>query len=394
MSNSRNHIAALTVARGIAAIWVLAHNDGYFRQCSGIDLSTGLLAKGYLAVDFFLLLSGFLIGHLYTDRVVTATPSKAATYFHFVLNRLARIYPLYIFLLLVRVGIESVKYALGVEADFEGPAPFEGANSPGALAANAAMIQAWGFYNQPTWVPSFWSVSAEWFAYLLFPPLIWAAYRFWQTPRLAALTVIGSIVFLAFGIRIHGDVEFPVHYSLLRCVPEFCIGIILAIHWKWIQPRVANASPNAIVVAATMVIVIASHFLWNDLVSVIAAIPLLAGLAAKENARNDKEASRTTSTVARPFIYLGKISYAVYLSHLIVQSGYRIFETKFFGEPTPSLAWLGFGIRLGIVLIGSTALHHMIEVPARNRIRNWLNSIPAFKNPASATQPGQNSDSA
>ncbi|MEM8734702.1 MAG: hypothetical protein AAGG44_10795, partial [Planctomycetota bacterium] len=122
---------------------------------------------------------------------------------------------------------------------------------------------------------------------------------------------------------------------------------------------------------ATAVILLASHFGWNDIISVLASIPLLMGLAAT-NSSAAEEKSREKRLRIRCWIYLGQISYAVYLSHLIVQSGYRIFETKFFGTPTITSAWLGFTIRLVIILVGSAALYHIVEVPARNRIRAWL----------------------
>src|ERR1700744_4959496 len=91
MSSSRpQDIPALTGLRGVAALWVvLFHME--------LETPIPIIEKGYLGVDIFFILSGFILMHVYADR-------KEFNYNEFVRARLARIYPLHM-LSLVVLGI-------------------------------------------------------------------------------------------------------------------------------------------------------------------------------------------------------------------------------------------------------------------------------------------------
>ena len=70
---SSNYIETLTPLRGVAAIWVVLYHYDQLTTFTGLEHlvsqdSTMLLAKGYLFVDFFFLLSGFILAHVYGNR--------------------------------------------------------------------------------------------------------------------------------------------------------------------------------------------------------------------------------------------------------------------------------------------------------------------------------------
>lgn len=363
-SNRNGHIALLTSARGIAALWVLAHNDGAFRSTIGIDAVTQFLAKGYLAVDFFLILSGFILTYVHRGNL---SSFSATSYLQFISLRLARIYPLYLFLLCARVGIETVKALTGMSGSFLGPEPFTGTNSPSALAVNAVMLQAWGVYEEPTWVPSFWSVSAEWFAYLWFPLLLLALLKPSRTAWGTVFIAILCVATLAIGIQGFGKLEFPVNFSLVRCMPEFIIGMLLAMNLCNPSTRDVLASRKLAIggVAVTLLAIVSTHFGWHDLIFVGCACVLIPLAANIEPAH-----SFVAKVLANPWlVYLGKISYAIYLSHIIIQSVFRVLANKLFGEASIEFAIVLFFVR-GVLIIGISALlYHWVEVPARDFIR-------------------------
>src|SRR5215468_10370217 len=84
------HIKPLTSLRFIAAIWVLLY---HFRDHLGLDLGRiGLVANGYLGVDLFFTLSGFILAHVYLGEV----ESGRFAYGRFLRNRIARIYPMHV----------------------------------------------------------------------------------------------------------------------------------------------------------------------------------------------------------------------------------------------------------------------------------------------------------
>src|SRR3954454_1602091 len=92
-------IPVLSSVRGIAAWWVVLYHfrDEFPRGYLATDLYN-LLRHGHLAVDFFFALSGFIIALNYAEKFRTF---RLADYRQFLILRLGRIYPLYLFMLIL-----------------------------------------------------------------------------------------------------------------------------------------------------------------------------------------------------------------------------------------------------------------------------------------------------
>jgi peptidoglycan/LPS O-acetylase OafA/YrhL len=134
--SQRTEISALTSLRGVAALTVLIfHVVPDFR--------------GYLAVDLFFLLSGFVLTHVYRGFELTRQ-----SYFNFLKARLARIYPVHLMILVVLLPM------LNTRPDF---------SSGGLLSSLFLMQSPW---HSISWNYASWSISAEWHCYLLFPILV------------------------------------------------------------------------------------------------------------------------------------------------------------------------------------------------------------------------------
>lgn len=159
---SKSVIAALTGIRAIAAWWVVfghfqEHLAALFPFCKHLVLITH---RGYLGVDLFFCLSGFVLAHNYLQKFRVVRPRE---YGQFLWLRLARMYPVHLFtLLLLMLGVLAaglLNYKL---------------NMPGRLTGidfvrNLFLVHAWGFAPDVSWNGPAWSISAEWFAYLLLP---------------------------------------------------------------------------------------------------------------------------------------------------------------------------------------------------------------------------------
>ena len=115
---------------------------------------------GYVGVDLFFVLSGFVIADNYRHFF---EPWDRDKYWRFQLVRLGRIYPVHSVMLLATVGIVAVATAAGYQRTTAGVD-----YSLGSFFANVLLVQAWGF-PQYSWNWVAWTISAEWFAYLLFP---------------------------------------------------------------------------------------------------------------------------------------------------------------------------------------------------------------------------------
>ena len=145
-SNPSSQLPSLTSFRGIAALWVVFYhyNALYLSQ---LDASpyTHLIEKGYLAVDMFFMLSGFVLTHVYRE---TFSESIAQHYKGFLLSRVARLYPLHILVLLLFVAtvFTSRLMQYTVTGTFQ-TIPLAGPRSLTAFIANLFMLQ--GLLGQP-----------------------------------------------------------------------------------------------------------------------------------------------------------------------------------------------------------------------------------------------------
>jgi peptidoglycan/LPS O-acetylase OafA/YrhL len=195
----RRDSEALTGTRAVAATWVilfhlthvdpsLVARDSLFRRAASV---------GYLGVDFFFILSGFIIAHQY--MAIMEKPSRK-TVLRYLLLRLARIYPVHLATMLAFAAAAVFAAAAGMRISAD-PARF----SIGGAGLNILLIHAWGISDRLTWnIPS-WSVSCEWFGYLGFPLLARLGRRVRSTSA-AWLVAVGGLLAMwtlgrALGVR-------------------------------------------------------------------------------------------------------------------------------------------------------------------------------------------------
>jgi len=193
-------INSLTTVRGLAAWWVvLFHFDAYLHPFVP-SFAYSLISKGHLAVDLFFCLSGFVIFLNYGSLNV----QDKYEVFRFYFRRLAKIYPLHIFVLCL-YGLLVLILAL-THRDLS--ARFSGVS----LLLNILLIQDWAVLSELTWnIPS-WSISAEFAAYLLFPAVVLlvrsAAGRVWhQFVAIGVLLCILNIFYSSTAYRIGSSIE-------------------------------------------------------------------------------------------------------------------------------------------------------------------------------------------
>src|SRR6516162_4403834 len=160
-SNAAQYVPALTGIRALAALLVLGMHTEQ-NVPSGLDSLLPFFARGYLGVDFFFVLSGFIITHVYFARLASASRSAVQI---FLWHRFIRLYPVHITVLAGLVAIVSVAGAAGFTLN--NPQEWQWND----LFWQLTLLHAWGVTASPGWNAPSWSISAEWFAYLLFPLL-------------------------------------------------------------------------------------------------------------------------------------------------------------------------------------------------------------------------------
>src|SRR4051812_18269651 len=157
--------ATLTGLRGIAAVWIVTfHAYPFVSSLFSWPERAGVpvIREGFLAVDLFFILSGFVLSHRYADGFRTSLRNNCAA---FIVARVRRIFPLH----WVCLGIVVLLVA-SFPDHWWGPGPF----TPHSLISSILLIQTWIPSTAQAWNHPAWSLSAEWLAYLAFPLMAWA----------------------------------------------------------------------------------------------------------------------------------------------------------------------------------------------------------------------------
>lgn len=296
--------------RGICALLVALF---HFPTGSMISQSA-FIGSSYLFVDFFFVLSGFVIASSYGNRL--NQPEEVA---RFALVRFGRIYPLHLLMLAAFAAFELLRLALP-QLHGTGAAPFTGGFDLKSLLANLLLLQGVGFEDRLTWNAPSWSISAEFFAYLLFAGVVFiAGARAWVWFVAAAVTA--PLFLLGFSTH-HMDVSFD--FGFIRCLYGFSLGALLA----WFQhdsiagarQALARGGPRmtwtvAEIVMVAVIVLFVSLAGDND--AGIAA-PLVFALALFLFAH---EGGWISALLRTPFMLtLGALSYSIYMVHLFVQA--------------------------------------------------------------------------
>jgi peptidoglycan/LPS O-acetylase OafA/YrhL len=207
-------IPALTGMRFFLAVWViLFHGRDWVHQPQLL----GIVERGYLGVDFFFTLSGFILAHVYWKSAVES-PLSLVGYLRFVQKRFAKIWPVHLATFLV-VFVIFLKGAGNVDRD-----------SFCGIANNLLMLDAWGLYSRAcnAWNHPSWSISAEWFAYLfLFPLGAWmlrSVGKRWMGVA-TLLSWLGLLAYCRWGLEVHGIGISRFGFGIVRIVPEFLAGM-------------------------------------------------------------------------------------------------------------------------------------------------------------------------
>ena len=356
-------LTALTSLRGIAAWYVVLY---HIRLTTAEILPPEALAifsKGYLAVDFFFLLSGFVIWLSYRDRI---SENGFAAIPGFLARRFSRIYPLHFVILCAAIAFALLLVGTGRANPQE--FPFQ------ELPLHLLLIQNWGFTTELSWNDPAWSISTETAAYLLFPVIALAIdWRTLSTPALLMLIALLTLAlhgfFLAMGAPLLGQ-NIP-QTGLVRCLILFTIGTVLCALWlRW---KDHPAKPALFAIAATVTV---GGLALLGIAPETIAVPLaFSGLLL---------AAALTATLPRnplsaaPLHYLGEISYATYLAHFLL---FVLFKILFVDEGG-QLGWAGLAGFLALTLIASIALYHAIERPAQRILNERFDLLFARKAPA------------
>jgi len=314
-----------------------------------------VIGHGYLSVDLFFVLSGFVMALSYGRLFSASALSKA--YPTFLLRRIARVYPLYIVVMFI-TAVQDVRHMLQHHISLLTYGP--------EFVANLFFLDGIGLSDRI--VGSSWSVGAEFAAYLMLPVLLIATAGRGRAV-ISAIVAYVAVLLLAyppFGATspgVSGPLDIAAGYSVLpvvRCVAEFTIGLALFTCVDAIKNRFRN-NMSSLLLMVVIVVVLAMPS--ADVLFVLLSAVLIAALL------NDTIVTRAFAW--RPIFFLGELSYAIYLWHRILFGFYNAIFARLSAHSGHLIAKLGAMACFWAILIGvAYASYRLIEVPGRRFVRN------------------------
>jgi peptidoglycan/LPS O-acetylase OafA/YrhL len=350
MSSATGHLPSLTGLRGLAALWVLAFHMQVFIAlvAPGASATEVVTKAGYLGVDLFFALSGFVIAHAYGARL--ASDTNARSWWQFMWRRFARIYPVHLFVIvLLSLGILASRV---VGRDLAAGGDFGIAN----LVRHLTLTHVWLPGGSASWNAPSWSIHAEWFVYGCFP--LFAA-RLMKVTRvrwmLAAATLGYVALIVLFQAGLDGNYDRTYDVGVLRAVVGFSAGAMIWRAWvlgafnaRWIQV-LASAWP---------------FLLLGVLVGDAPAGLVLPMVALLVPATVVGRGAFMRMLATRPLLYLGRISYALYMIHSValIQLQARLPMSNLDGVIPRLLMLCGY---VAVIVIAAHLLHRYVEEPMR-----------------------------
>lgn len=353
----------LTGVRFFAAAWVmlLHFRDVTQTRSWHYPLVDRLIVHGNYGVDLFFVLSGFILCHVYADRFATRITRHELR--SFISYRFARLYPVHLVTLAAMIVLYLGQRVL-TGASGGNPERF----TPGVVVSSLTMTHGWWGTVTPN-LPA-WSISAEWFAYLLFPLLCLALTRARSAPVVFVLVGCGLATVWHAVSGVDPTSKLPGE-DLIRVMAGFLVGMATYRLYRRVQGH--TRTPALGIVLAVLVIVWACV---GERPRLEVGVLLFAGLIIALASERDW-LGRALSH--RSIVYLGEVSYAIYMVHWVVRVVVRAVAARFgvLDTTPPALMITTYVV---VTMITAVSIYHLVELPWRGRLRRML--APRTTSPA------------
>ena len=387
-------IAALAGARALPPLLIVLYHYSEGHHYSGVRLLDLIATRGYLWVEFFFTLSGFILTHVYAARVRTLWTARG--YFGFLKARLLRLYPLHLFMLMAILGLVT---GTRIAAHFGGYLSiYDRAFHPmvdlKGFVLSLFLVQGWNTLPYLTWNGVAWFVSVEFALCLVFPLFLKLQAGstpfndLWRGVALVAAGVAGMMALLANSR--HG-LDLTFHNGILRGLADFTIGVGLAVLFRHsgrlaALPAWMHGGAQALLLA--LLAYVFTQIGWshtgNDLYMALTLQAFVFVLAF------DKGWLAELLKLRGPQV-LGDWSYAIYLGQTFWLQYMRVIEFRFYPPPdtivfgtkfSTLMWWLEPTLLILACAAWGALLAEWVEKPAATWLRRRLDRPRAAAPPS------------
>ncbi|ORB29919.1 acyltransferase family protein [Mycolicibacterium parafortuitum] len=383
-------IRALSGLRIVAALWVVLFHFRPMIAEAAPGFSSALaplLNAGAQGVDLFFILSGFVLAWNYLDRMGDRWSTRSTL--RFLWLRLARVWPVY--LVTMHLAAAFAVFTLYVGGFPLPPPVIESLNALSWLK-QVFLVQLWfqPYFDGSSWNGPAWSISAEWLAYLLFGGLVLVIFR------IASATRARGLIWLAVAAALAPTLLLLAH------------GVFYT-PWSWLPRIIMQFTAGALACAAVRKLVLTDRARRTaGLTSLLLGGAIVGGLYALDTWPPGEmlDAGGLVDVLFVPFVialsigagtlpaflstrvmvYLGHISFGLYMIHEIVHTVWNWAVLQFRIELVPS--WWAKLVVLGLILVagvGAAVLYHVVEEPARRWMRRMIDPPPRVADAAEHT---------
>lgn len=372
-SEATKFFVPLESLRGLAALVVVIYHAVWTNPVTALHF----FQNGSLMVDFFFVLSGFVIFHSYGRKLRSLTDIL-----RFLFLRIGRLYPLHLAFLLVFLAIEVAKFVAEKKFGLVADKPAFAVNNGYAFLSNLLLIHALGLHHRVTFnIPS-WSISTEFYAYVLFAA-VRTSLRDDRHMAIAAVVIIAASAATLYWAGVIPLDDAVVDWGFLRCCGGFFLGTLTYNAYSVFRAeRSAGAgvrpgswlSPLALATTLVFLSTTDPEGAWTYALPPLAAFVILSSVLWPHPALQKMLS-------AGPLRWLGRVSYSLYMVHAavawiitqvltVVLKFPKIEVAEGLGVGTPPL--VGACVLLGYVLIVfvlANFTYRWIEEPFRKRSR-------------------------
>jgi peptidoglycan/LPS O-acetylase OafA/YrhL len=362
---------ALDSLRGVAALGVMLHHLPARNGLAALPLAQ----MGSLFVDFFFVLSGFVIACSYGDKLAAGFPLR-----RFAVLRLGRVVPVHLLMIALFLVMELLAWALGAGGLSLRPA-FTGSHSPGHLFSATFLLDGYVPHRQNSYNGVSWSISVELFLYVLAA----LAYRLRGGMVLLYGAGLAALVLHTFWI------SWPILTTdLQRGLTGFAAGTAC---WQLFRRRDSSGLPAASMLEAISLAALFLFIWFSSSISHPELIFVPAAAVVWVFAHQAGALSRILDR--RGWVWLGAISYSLYMTHVMVlgrAADALLLASRLTGQRLASYSWAGDlpiknielpllpallvqGAIIALALVVAHWCWRLVEEPARHASRRYAATL-------------------